>query len=261
LQQEIRITRGVHNRKLINEFREMINNMTIPPSWQYDEMIQIGKDFASRDVVDAYDARHRKFRDIERENEYIIEGLGLQKDHTVADFGCGTGAFSIQAARRCAKVYAVDISEAMLNYTRWKAESQGLTNIVFCHGGFLTYVHSGEPLDAITTSMALHHLPDFWKFKALTRLNGMLKPGGRFFLADVVFGEPDYEKNIPAWIDRFGATVGPDMAEDAIRHVRMEHSTFTWIMEGLLERSGFRIDSANYIDGVLAIYFCTKIAP
>ena len=75
-----------------------------------------------------------KFRDIERENEDIIKGLGLQKDHTVADFGCGTGAFALQAARKCAKVYAVDISEAMLDYTGWKAQILGVTNIVFCHG-------------------------------------------------------------------------------------------------------------------------------
>lgn len=29
-------------------------------------------------------------------------------------------------------------------------------------------------------------MPDFWRQKALRRLNKMLKPGGRLFLADVV---------------------------------------------------------------------------
>jgi ubiquinone/menaquinone biosynthesis C-methylase UbiE len=232
--------------------------ITAVSSWQYDEMIHIGEDFANREVVEAYDASHRRFRNVEKENETIIKGLCVQKNHILADFGSGTGAFVLQAARQCAKVYAIDISKAMQDYTRWKAQSQGLTNIECCHGGFLTYVHSGDPLDAIITSMALHHLPDFWKHKALSRLNGMLKDGGRLFLADVVFSDNEYEKNIQAWMTRL-TEAGSDMAGNVSRHVSKEHSTFTWIMEGLLVRSGFEIDRAEYSEGVLAKYFCTKI--
>ncbi|MDD3926904.1 MAG: methyltransferase domain-containing protein [bacterium] len=106
-------------------------------SWQYDEMTHTGKDFASREVVAAYDARHRQFRDVDKENEAIINGLGLQPDHTVAEFGCGTGAFAIRAAGRCARVYAADISPAMLDYTGWKAQTQGIDNLVCSRGGFL----------------------------------------------------------------------------------------------------------------------------
>lgn len=235
------------------------SNVTTP-SLQYDEMIHIGKDFSSREVVEAYDARHRRFRDIEGENEAIIAGVGLQKNHIIADFGSGTGTFVIQAAQKCEKVYAVDISPAMLEYTEWKARNLGLANIVCCHGGFLTYVHSDRPLDAVSTSMALHHLPDFWKQKALTRLQEMLKPNGKFFLADVVFTEENYESSIQAWINKLASEMGKEMAEDISRHIRCEHSTFSWIMEGLLQRAGFRIDLAEYTDGVLARYFCTKAA-
>jgi len=233
-------------------------NMTAP-SLQYDEMVHIGKDFSSREVVEAYDARHRQFRDIEGENKAIIAGIGLEKNHAVADFGSGTGAFVMQAAQKCEKVYAVDISPAMLDYAKWKAQNLGLTNIVYCHGGFLTYAHSGSPLDAISTSMALHHLPDFWKQKALARLQGMLKPNGKLFLADVVFTEKMYENNIQAWIDKLASKMGEEMTEDMSRHIRTEHSTFSWIMEGLLLRAGFKIDHAEYTDGVLAKYFCTKV--
>ncbi len=235
--------------------------MMTTPLWQYDEITHTGKDFASREVVAGYDARHRQFRDVDKENEAIINGLGLQPDHVVAEFGCGTGAFALQAARRCAKVYAVDISAAMLDYTGWKAETQGLDNIICCRGGFLTYVHEGKALDAAVTSLALHHLPDFWKQKALQRLNGMLAAEGRLFLHDVVFTEDNYEANIQVWIDKLSIEVGPDMAQDVARHVRCEDSTFTWIMEGLLVRAGFRIDRVDYTDGVLACYYCTKIAP
>ena len=238
-----------------------MNNLNpLVPSWQYDEMVQVGKDFANREVVEGYDSRHQRFRDIEKENAATIVGINLQADHTIADFGCGTGAFVLQAARCSKKVHAIDISTAMLDYTRTKAQSLNLTNIEYHHGGFLTYRHNDPPLDAIVTSMALHHLPDFWKQKALHRLNGMLKPNGKLFLADVVFTEKDVEKNVNAMINNLAAKAGPEMAEDASRHVRKEYSTFTWIMEGLLSRSGFKIDHADYIDGVLAKYLCTKKA-
>jgi len=225
---------------------------------RYDEMIPPGRDFRSREVVEAYDAFHRRFRDIEKENEAIISALGLQASHTIADFGSGTGAFALQAAGHCAMVHAVDVSQAMLDYTQWKAHSAGITNVTCHHGGFLTYEHAGAPLDAITSSMAFHHLPDFWKQKALHRLHAMLKPGGRLFLSDVVFAENGYEANIAGWIREMTAKVGADMAADLESHLCTEFSTFAWILEGLLARAGFGIDSAEHTGGVLARYLCTR---
>lgn len=226
----------------------------------YDEMIPAGRDFQSRDVVEAYDAYHRRFRDVKAENDAIISSLGLNPSQTIADFGSGTGAFVLQAARGCAKVHAIDVSKAMLDYTEWKARGEGVTNIVCHHAGFLTYVHTDPPLDAAISSMALHHLPDFWKQEALLRLSGMLKPGGKLFLADVVFSEKEYETSIARWIQEMTARTGPDMAADLTQHICAEHSTFAWIMDGLLLRAGFRIDRVEHTNGVLAKYLCTKIA-
>ena len=91
------------------------------PSWQYDEMQQIGKDYDSLAEVEAYDVRHGRFRNVKKENEDILERLRVQADHVVIEFGTGTGAFARQAARRCARVYAVDVSRAMLAYAEKKA--------------------------------------------------------------------------------------------------------------------------------------------
>jgi hypothetical protein len=42
-------------------------------------------------------------------------------------------------------------------------------------------------------------------------------------------------------------------------HVRDEHSTFTWLLEPMIERAGFEITDASYTDsGVLARYLCTR---
>jgi putative AdoMet-dependent methyltransferase len=233
--------------------------MTTESAWQWDETIPISRDFGDRAVVAAYDERHRRFRDIAGENAAVIAALHLQSGQVVADFGCGTGAFVRQAARNCARVYAIDLSAAMLDYVQWQAKEEGLENIVCRRGGFLTYIHDGPPFDALHTSLALHHLPDFWKQKALNRLAGMLKPGGRFHLADVVFVAENCDQNIAAWIAQMEARAGPEVAESIRGHVRKEYSTFTWILEGMLARAGFRIDQAEYPGGVLARYTCTKV--
>jgi putative AdoMet-dependent methyltransferase len=228
------------------------------PAWQYDEMKQIGKDYNSLAEVEAYDIRHGRFRNVEKENADILERLKLQSDDVVIEFGSGTGAFAIHAARRCARVYAVDISRAMLEYTHLKAAKAGITNVVTCHGGFLTYVHTAQPVDAIVTNTAFHHLPDFWKGMALKRLNGMLKPGGQLYLSDVVFEDKDVQKNIEQFIARLENVVGIEIRNDVEAHIRQEFSTYEWIMEGLFERAGFTLLSKANQDGVIGRYLCRK---
>ena len=54
------------------------------------------------------------------------------------------------------------------------------------------------------------------------------------------------------------AKAGPRLAREAETHVRSEHSTYDWVMEGLLRRGGFRIVRKQYGDGFQASYVCTR---
>ena len=236
----------------------ILRGMKTSAAWRWDETVAINRDFGDRAVVAAYDERHRKFRDIDGENAAILARLELKPGEVAADFGCGTGAFARAAARRCGTVYAIDLSAAMLDYVGWKAREEGLANIICRPGGFLTYAHDGPPFDVLHTSLALHHLPDFWKQQALERLAGMLKPGGKLHLMDVVFQAENRAANIDAWIAAMAAKGGAEVADSIRAHVAKEYSTFTWILEGLLERAGFRIDHAEHSGGVLAHYYCTR---
>jgi len=230
------------------------------PSWQYDEIQQIGKDYDSLTEVEAYDARHGRFRNVEKENDDILKNLDLRSDHVLIELGSGTGAFAIQAAARCARVYAVDISHSMLEYAKKKAAKAGITNVVWCHGGFLTYAHAGPPVDAIVTNTAFHHLPDFWKGMALQRMNKMLKAGGLLYLSDVIFDHQNVRENIEQFIKKLGDVAGPDIREDVEAHIRQEFSTYDWIMDGLLERAGFGIVSKVIQEGIIGRYLCRKRA-
>lgn len=232
--------------------------MTRHLSWQYDEMKHIGRDYADPSEVDIYDSRHAQFRDVEQENGAILDLLGLKPEHVLLDLGAGTAALAIQAARRCARVYAVDISQAMLDFSKRKADEAGIANIVFLHGGFLSYDHDADPVDAIVTCVAFHHLPDFWKGIALHRMKAMLKEGGKLYISDVIFDEHDAVQNIDGWIDRLSELGGETLRGDMKAHLREEYSTYDWIMDGLLTRAGFRIETKNMRDGVLCGYLCAK---
>lgn len=234
--------------------------MAEAPTWQYDETKFSGVDFSQMDEVAAYDNMHQKFRDYAKASEEIIRRLSLNSDSIVIDLGCGTGAFAIHAAKRCRTIYAIDISAAMLKYCRRRAEQEGITNIVFSHSGLLSYEHGGELADAAVCVAVLHHLPDYWKQVALMRCCGMLKPGGKLLLFDIVFPSDtiNLQCEIDEWIKAAEAMADARLAEEAVIHVKNEFSTYDWIMEEMIRRSGFHMDSAEYGKGFQATYLCTK---
>ena len=219
-----------------------------------------GVDYSRADEVAAYDCMHKKFRDYSKSTNEIIRRLSLGSDSTVIDLGAGTGAFALHAAKRCRTIYAVDISAAMIEYCRQQATRDGLTNIVFCHAGLLTYEHTAPLADAAVCIAVLHHLPDFWKLAALTRCCAMLKPGGRFFLFDIVFPSKEVNLNqkIDEWIKAAEDMADAQLAQEVVIHARDEFSTYDWIMEGIIRRSGFQIDTAEYGKGFQTTYICTK---
>jgi ubiquinone/menaquinone biosynthesis C-methylase UbiE len=234
--------------------------MSIIPAWFYDELKQIGTDFEDSSQVAAFD-RNQKSSTPEAE-QALVKRLGISKGHTLIDFGAGTGTFAIQAALAGARVYAVDVSKAMLAYAQQKANDANAIAIEFHHSGFLTYEHKSDRVDFIVTKSALHHLPDFWKMVALLRMSAILKDGGILYLRDVIFSfDPvDYQSSINDWIERVAKPSGEGFTrQDFETHIREEHSTFGWIIEGMLKQAGFVIEEADYFAPETAQYFCRKI--
>jgi putative AdoMet-dependent methyltransferase len=231
------------------------------PIWFYNESIQVGVDYTNEHLVAEYDKQHEGFRNFAKEAMKIAAVLGLSKRSSIVlDIGCGTGGLTTHLAKMCKYVYAVDVSGVMLATLTHKIQNQGLKNIRPVQSGFLTYEHGGEAFDGIVANINLHHLPDFWKQIALCRLYNLLKPGGKLFLADVVFGfnPKDYQDEINSWLDSMEKHAGPQMADETVIHVKEEFSTWEWIMVGLLERAGFLINDEFEIMPHIRAYICTK---
>ncbi len=227
-------------------------------NWTYDEFQQIGVDFANREQVERY-TQNQGTRPVDE--QALIERLGIGPNHTVIEFGCGTGVFALEATAVCQHLYAVDVSPAMLDYVRDRAQQRNITNLTTVHAGFLSYEHAGPAADFVVSKYVLHHLPDFWKMVALQRIAAMLSPGGTLYLRDVIFSFPPatYEASINGWIERVAqpASEGFTAAEFAM-HVREEYSTYHWIIEGLLQRAGFTIIESNYLTAEHAEYRAIK---
>jgi len=210
--------------------------------WVPDELALAGPEHVEAAAV----ARYEQKAAFDPEPDVaLLRELGLREECVVVDLGAGTGAFALAAARFAARVFAVDVSPAMVEAIRSKA----VANVEPVRAGFLTYDHVDTRADVVYTRNALHHLPDFWKAIALTRIASILKPGGLLRLRDIVysFDPAEAAQHVGAWLERGAPDPTAGWTHDELRaHVRDEHSTFGWILEQMLDRAGFTVERAEY---------------
>lgn len=229
--------------------------------WIYDETKHVGVDYSQEENTTVYDEQMVGFRDYEQETKTFLKKLNASntKDLTAVDIGCGTGAFSIHASRYLKKIYAVDVSKEMLSIVKAKAEAHDIENIEFINSGFLRF-QPKEQVDVVFSKWAFHHLSDYWKQAALFNINKMLKPDGLFILSDLVFTcDPDFEKNTDTWLEELSNEFDEEFVEETKIHIRDEFSTFDWILQGLIERAGFKIEESQTDNKLAYEYICRKI--
>ena len=230
--------------------------------WLLDELANAGRENLDAAHIERYD---RKMDARAAEEVELLRGCGLDASSVVVELGCGTGQFALAVAAMCRRVVAVDVSPLMRERLRNKVDDAAIGNLEICDAGFLTYEHRDVPADIVYSRYALHHLPDFWKVVALRRVRAMLRPGGVFRLWDVVYGFDPAEtaERVEAWCAPFGEAVEGDWARwELEEHVRDEHSTFTWLLELMFERTGFTVEAADYSDdGFDARYVLRATSP
>ena len=232
------------------------------PTWFPDELAHAGAEHRDPAYVLTYD---RKAATDPSEDVALLRGLRLGATSVVVDLGAGTGTFALAAAPYCGRMVAVDVSPVMLASLEVKSKQLGLHNVECEQAGFLSYEHQGTPADYVYTRHALHHLPDFWKALALTRIAHMMQPGGILVLRDLIFSFQADEamRAIEAWLASADeratdSQLGWTRAE-LEEHLRNEYSTFTWLLEPMLQHAGFEIKEAQYSpSGVYTMYTCVK---
>jgi len=113
----------------------------------------------------------------------VIDALAIESGHRVADIGAGTGYFTVRLAARSdiARVYAVDIEPAMVDYITERAGREGLDTVTAVLAS-ADGPNLPEPVDRILIVNTYHHIPNrVAYFRALTE---RLRPGGRLAIVD-----------------------------------------------------------------------------
>ena len=219
-----------------------------------DERAHAGREHLDPEYVAGYDEKAGFDADAADEAE-LLRRVGLGPGSTLVDLGAVTGTL----APACGRVVAVDVSPAMVAAMRSKLAAAGAANVDVVEAGFLSYEHGSAPADAVYSRNALHHLPDFWKAVALDRIAAMLRAGGIFRLRDIAFSfeAREAESHVNRWFEGGGRWSRAELEQ----HLREEHSTFTWLLEPMLERAGFDIAEAEYDERrVFARYLCVNRA-
>jgi len=219
--------------------------------WYYTQRRQLGLDSAVASIYDRHDDSDERAR-------AALAMLGVQRGWRVADIGCGNGVLACEAALMGAEVDAIDVSPAMLALADILARDRKV-KIRTQFAGLLSFTYQPNSYDLIVSEFALHHLPDFWKAVALSRIFNALKPGANFYLRDIVFvGMPDgLERNVEGWAE-FSINNHEIDHESVITHMRDEYSTFSWVIERMLTDVGFQTVSADYHAPLHGTYLLRK---
>ncbi len=109
--------------------------------------------------------------------------------HNILDAGCATGTFSIELkkSRPAINLNAIDADPEILLRAVAKAKKEKV-KIAFKNAFIQHLPFEDNFFDIAYSSLVFHHLPHEIKIKATAEIFRVLKPGGKFVLAD--FGNP-----------------------------------------------------------------------
>ncbi|MDW5549737.1 class I SAM-dependent methyltransferase [Methanosarcina sp.] len=125
----------------------------------------------------------------------LIKRSGIKEGMRILEVGCGSGAFTIFAARVCGikgEVYALDIQPRMLMQLKKKLsrpENRDIKNIKLVEGDAYKLPFNDNSFDVVYTVTVLQELPD--QNRALKEMKRVLKPGGILAVSEFL-PDPDY---------------------------------------------------------------------
>ncbi|QAY67247.1 class I SAM-dependent DNA methyltransferase [Paenibacillus protaetiae] len=192
------------------EFTELFDEW----SEHYDRTVA-GEDEEYREVFDGYDR--------------ILEAVAERVSGVIVEFGVGTGNLTEKLLRRSDNIYGIEPSEGM----RTQVLKRGLP-IVLLDGDFLEFPAVPEPIDAIVSTYAFHHLTDEEKERAIALYSRLLQPGGRIVFADTAFASAEDRLEIEQSAERAGFV-------NLLQDLRTEYYTSLTVLNKLFTEHRFAV--------------------
>lgn len=94
--------------------------------------------------------------------DMMLDAAGIIPTDQIIDIGCGTGASTIEAARRVpdGNVLGLDISDPLLNRATSRAEVEGAGNASFVLADAQTHNFSGQSFDLLVSRLGMSFFSD-----------------------------------------------------------------------------------------------------
>jgi ubiquinone/menaquinone biosynthesis C-methylase UbiE len=134
-------------------------------------------------VADSYDA-HLPGSDLFSDHlQVVLDAVDPGPAEVGLDLGAGTGFLTVPLAERMGRVYAVDLSQGMIDRLGSKLAERRLR--VWACRADLMKCRPPEPVDVVVSNYALHHLSHRRKQELLRRCYTWMQPGGRIAVSDL----------------------------------------------------------------------------
>ncbi|OGP59916.1 MAG: methyltransferase type 11 [Deltaproteobacteria bacterium RBG_13_49_15] len=127
----------------------------------------------------------------------------IKEGETVLDLGCGVGIDAVFAAKIVGskgKVFGVDLVPEMLDRAKKNVQILGIANVSFIEGSAEKLDFPKDSFHSVISNGAINLIPD--KKRAIAEVFRVLKPNGRFMVADQVLTdriEKDLKARISTW--------------------------------------------------------------
>ncbi|MBU4228392.1 class I SAM-dependent methyltransferase [bacterium] len=112
----------------------------------------------------------------------------IKKGQRILDLGCGTGALTLRAAQKGAKVKGIDINPQMLEIAQKQASKKNLLQNVNLSEMGVTELESekSNDYDVVMSGLCFSELTESELVFTLKEINRILKPSGLLLVADEV---------------------------------------------------------------------------
>ena len=131
------------------------------------------------DPVLRFTTRERRFK------SQLLDQLSPRPNDRILDLASGTGTFALSVAESAPGVslVGIDADAEVLRIAERKQRASG-TSVPFVRGLSYRLPFATGAFDQVASSLFLHHLTTADKLRTLTEIVRVLRPGGRFHLAD-----------------------------------------------------------------------------